>query len=1311
MITGLPGEHIQYLEADHRHICKFKSPNDVNYVILQRCLLNTLQEIERNGKMNFYKQMDQTSFSYRTEKFSRNDEHKSQMKRVSEILKIRSRPETDLLSVTEKQHKGSCDWVTKSENFQEWLDIRCDYEPDSLDEITNVGPRFLWLNGPPGSGKSVSSGHVIRFLESCNFDCSFFFFDHRDKGGSSLSEMLRSLAFQMASLNREVRTILLEMADNDMSLLLEDHNILWNTVFKNHIFNIEFSQPQFWVIDALDECSSKGLGTLVQMLAKIDVKLPLRIFFTSRPGGQVEKLFSQHNTKILELETGSQESLSDIAIFVREKWTYSEDPIVSKRLVAEVLKKSNGIFLWASLIINRLNEAYSLEDMEDILQQVPSEMNEFYMRIVQSIAESQGAELAKCILKWTICAARPLSTDELREAVHVDIGRTLTTSDDKLSLVCGHLITVDKDNCVQVIHQTVAAFLTQERSSFWIDKPASHSRLAEICLGHLNGKNFAPPRSRRMASTRGTKTAFSDYACTYFSYHLSHCSSVIDAPLVLIDSFFETNCLTWIERVAETGTLSTLTRTVQNLRAYLARREKYRSPLGKEVQQVRYWIDDISHIVTAFGLNLLDSPSSIHFLIPPLCPPASAIHQLFVKPSRQFKLIGSSEETWDDRISSFLYPTDVLSVATNMQLLAIGLANGTVKLYDNITFELIATLTHGEPVRLMTFGTLTSILATCSPRKVLLWSHRQIPLWSSSLEAIPLAMCFSSNDDELWIPKRDGVITVFNISDGTKADETPLNCSSDSDSDEGNQTARGIPPSIVRLSSAHKLAAIAYRNSPVTIWDMDRANRVGVFEKEGSEDIYTSPQVIDMVFNPVPELDLMAIAYKDGDIVTCDPWTLEQHSIYGILVHVLVASPDGRTLATGDTEGVVHLFAFETLRLIYRVAAIDDYVMSIVFASNSLRFFDIRGTSCNVWEPSALIRRESSDDASSEPQSEEIVAAVPAMVVTRSFEEDEAITVVEHSLETDFVFCGRENGTISIHDLNTGNVVKEFRFHARMVGIRHMKWNAKHSILVSVDSSSRCLATRLTRPTNGEWQQVKRLFEHRTGKAISQVLIAPDGSTILLSISGVSELWNIEQGLIASTNTTTLTTWITHPTKEEQLIQLQGNTLRVFEWSRLRETSMDGGILLANPFSLNTLTGGTWLSHKGHNTMAWIGRLEGQEVGFMTLEGAKVDANAVQIEVSFVRNRLYAYMKLPIGLVRSSLFFLDTRGWVCSIGVKAIHNVKFYTRHFFIPLTWQTASELAIKAISKSSIAFAHQDQLKIFHGFLDFEEKVYLAK
>lgn len=44
---GLPEEHVQYLVADHRRICKFQDHGDPNDNVLLSCFRTTLDEIER----------------------------------------------------------------------------------------------------------------------------------------------------------------------------------------------------------------------------------------------------------------------------------------------------------------------------------------------------------------------------------------------------------------------------------------------------------------------------------------------------------------------------------------------------------------------------------------------------------------------------------------------------------------------------------------------------------------------------------------------------------------------------------------------------------------------------------------------------------------------------------------------------------------------------------------------------------------------------------------------------------------------------------------------------------------------------------------------------------------------------------------------------------------------------------------------------------------------------------------------------------------------------------------------------------------
>lgn len=47
-IMGLPNERTAHLDADHRRICKFHSPNDPNYKLLRGNIIETLDILREN---------------------------------------------------------------------------------------------------------------------------------------------------------------------------------------------------------------------------------------------------------------------------------------------------------------------------------------------------------------------------------------------------------------------------------------------------------------------------------------------------------------------------------------------------------------------------------------------------------------------------------------------------------------------------------------------------------------------------------------------------------------------------------------------------------------------------------------------------------------------------------------------------------------------------------------------------------------------------------------------------------------------------------------------------------------------------------------------------------------------------------------------------------------------------------------------------------------------------------------------------------------------------------------------------------------
>lgn len=798
-----------------------------------------------------------------------------------------------------------------------------------VDRRRGISTLDQWLTGRPGTGKSVVSGHVVRYLEDCNLDCSFYFFRHSDNAGSTIAALLQSLAFQVAESSYEVRRAIVSLIEDGVRLSHGDHHMLWTKLFVQCIFRLDSLKPQFWVIDAVDECSGNGAPALVAMLSKLDHTARIRVFMTSRPGGQLERSLKQNKAQFKHLSTGQSGSLHDIQRFLQAKCPQRQGTESHEMFLSNVLSKSNGIFLCAWLIVAKLENIFTLEDLQETLETIPSEMNGFYSRIADSIVISPASELAMCILKWVICSPRALTMSELVETVKLDIGRTLTTSAEQLEGITGHLIFVDNQSRVHVAHGTTSSFLTRCREGLWIDLPIAHSKLAEVCLTTLCGADFEPPKICRavaVASEMKGGGPLNSYVATNFGYHLMHSSSSAEIPLAQLNVFLRTNVLTWIERLAESGCLLTLQQTSQRLKLYLTRQAKYHPPGKSELSTMSTWANDIHHLVTAFHSGLLASPSSIHFIIPYLCPPTSNIRQVFAKPTKRLRITGPLDEDWSDRLTSYLFSADAMSIACCERLLAVGLKNGDICIYDTAgfgTFEPVGILTPGKKVRQLAFNPSSCFLASCSVRKLMLWDVRRSSgpsfpcVWAQDLNFTPDRVIFNREGTRILLsdPALCAIISFEAVS-GSSSETLFLPSSQDSDSSDGEELMGSWEAAEhAYVDSDQKLAALTYRNSSVFIWDLDAMEKVGNFERDGYEGVYSSPPALDLAFNPVPALDLVAISYSDGEVVLCNPWTLQQtgkrHLSYSLVL--LASTSDGRILSGGAEDGAIHLLGFETL--------------------------------------------------------------------------------------------------------------------------------------------------------------------------------------------------------------------------------------------------------------------------------------------------------------------------------------------------------------------------------------------------------------
>ncbi|KAG8529168.1 uncharacterized protein KY384_005803 [Bacidia gigantensis] len=1282
-ILELPGERVQLLNADHRNVCKFDNPSDCNYTTIRNAFVATIESIEATF--------------YSTQKADCMQE----MRLLATYFGLSSQPENDLANITDAQLEGSCQWLTEHPNFLNW---RSGLESQ---------PKFFWLTGDPATGKSTMSGHVVRHLEQMNGECSYFFFRHHSGGSSKLAELLCSLAWQMASSNAEIRHALLTMQRDDVPLERTDERSIWRAVFLSRIFRVELRQPHFWIIDAIDECTT--FSTFFPFFARMDQQYPLQIFFTSRPSLVIERALSHEQISKHHEILSRDKSLADIALYVRVHASYlpCESDEARESLVQQILEKSNGNFLWTKLVVKELQSAMSEQSIKEILDLVPQEIDELYEKIFEQLMSvPREARLITCIFRWVICASRPLTVDELKEILRLELTEVLPQLHKTLSSLCGNLIFVDSQSRVWLAHQTVREYLRQDNlpSGLSIDRQEAHSLLAIVCLEYLQGEDFKVPKHRRISSlTKQRKpSVFSAYAIQYFSDHVARASASTDSLLTSLDGFLTSTTLVWLELIGTKQDLGPLISTAKNLKTYLERRAKYHAPLGPEIQKISQWTADLVHLVAQHGKAMLTAPSMIAFLIPPICPTESFIYQRFFDfYPRGLRLTGLSQKTWDDRLCCVDFTgTQALSVACRDNKYALGLSNGYVQIYNETSFQEQLRLHHNEPARQLAFGNVNLYLASAGRKRVAVWNTSSgVQLWARDLTALPLAIDFNETDTILMAATRANTLSFWEAHLGTEVDTSQF-C----DINEEDQTEYHYnrPPIGIKFAASLNLIGIAYRQRPISFWDLEDNSFIGQYHKTGA--VYPEPLIHDFAFNPNPDICLAAVAYQSAEVAVFDPFTQHTVAVAAAPVSSLAASPDGSTLVTGSGDGIIKIFEFETLRLLYQIDSYQQDIRALAFNSNNLRILDIRGNQFNIWEPSTLAYRPTSRDDSSLNFTES-ARGEAEYVANAMFDDDLTVTAIATHQDSKFLFCGRENGTVALYSSSSGLELKALAGHGPNLAITRLQWIDKHRLLLAKDRSGSVSLQRVIRDDSREFQST--LVLPHSGCRASEVLLSPDGDRLLISTNDGAQVWTLDgtDGLARSKinieKSDLQNSWFPHPKSPQQLLLVGESQIKFFDWLTLQESK---GPFLRQPYHSTRITLNVETASKGTHLCVYHAGMKSVDLApsLRLYPTSQMTSDSEFIGASVSLDDIAQSIKRIVGTHKSQMLYLNHQGWVCSINIDDILPDRFYTRHFFIPLQWHSSTETpVIRVTSNGSIVLAVRDEIAIFHNGLNFEERV----
>ncbi|KAI1464509.1 uncharacterized protein F4812DRAFT_467088 [Daldinia caldariorum] len=317
-------------------------------------------------------------------------------------------------------------------NFENTFDWVFNHPGCKFVDWLQHGRGAFWINGSPGSGKSTLMKYIFedsRTREllhdprnSVDEVYAGFFFHYR---GSliqkSFDGLLRGILSQILEQKRKVCHIILPLFTHTTSVELLAES--WTSARLEEALTLILNQQQFNLdiflfLDALDEYQGRPefIARFVESIIKRETAslTRVKICFSSRPWATFTTCFKDYPA--LTMQDFTKEDIRRYCLGAMDAEMSSNVSVPMEFLVPQVVDRSKGVFLWVKLVVGDLARAANLgsskQELEDVLKNLPAELDEYYAEIVQRASISSRWTLF-AMLKITSQALQPLNGRDL----------------------------------------------------------------------------------------------------------------------------------------------------------------------------------------------------------------------------------------------------------------------------------------------------------------------------------------------------------------------------------------------------------------------------------------------------------------------------------------------------------------------------------------------------------------------------------------------------------------------------------------------------------------------------------------------------------------------------------------------------------------------------------------------------------------------------------------------------------------------------------------------------------------------------------
>ncbi|KAL4763651.1 uncharacterized protein BDW70DRAFT_148431 [Aspergillus foveolatus] len=354
------------------------------------------------------------------------------------------------------------------------------------------------------------------------------------------------------------------------------------------------------LVDALDECcdiQGPGGDLISDFLRRAGTRTDRRVLLFCR---------SHHYALTGSLRTGydiimdEKAIAGDIRAFITAEIEKAGLGSLREMVLQKAAKESQGMFLWARLMIQHVAAGRNLKACRRLIDEFPPALFHVYERSLAQSAESFSADdhdLRYDVLLLLLGAQENLTAAEISTALalspdthQLDSELKLIDAETRIARVCWPLIEFTSDRRIQFIHGTVNEFLLSgqyrphrsqvDHPPFPLSLEDSHQTLARQTLqclsqelyrtwqhsARLLHKHLLPQEPEAMMETDSTvneSNDFYEYSCRHWQDHLTQLAEPGPIILELLSKFLRRNeFVAWSEAMADLLKLSTPTAQV-----------------------------------------------------------------------------------------------------------------------------------------------------------------------------------------------------------------------------------------------------------------------------------------------------------------------------------------------------------------------------------------------------------------------------------------------------------------------------------------------------------------------------------------------------------------------------------------------------------------------------------------------------------------------------------------------------------------------------------------------------------------------------